>query len=321
MRKNITGLTLILFCFKLFGQQKDFEGIIFYKTTVKSASGLISENVIKNMLGVGNQMTVWIKQGNYRQISDLSDMYYINTDQRLYIKFRNLDTLYFLEYSSDTSSVTMISKSEEKRTIAGYECKLLTVQLGEATRKYYYAPALYMNAEYDKNNTLGRYDVFAKETSSLYLDYEEETKSYNFSQACTRLQQTVVPDSIFKLPRLPQKKFSPDELIIPPEFTRSGGWAKYLQSSIDSEVGSKFLKIPKGEEMATQKVMVRFLVNEYGRVSYAEVENKKEVHPKLAEEALRVVNASPPWRPATIYGGEKAIYWQRVPITFQVSKK
>ena len=321
MKKITSGVILIFLSTMMFGQQKDFEGIIFYKTTVKSTSELISEKVIRNMLGVGNEMTVWIKQGNYRQNSGLSDMYYINKNQRLYIKFRNLDTLYFLDYSSDSSTVTRVLKSEEKRTIAGFECKLLTVQQGEATYKYYYAPALYMNAEYDKNNTLSRYDVFAKETSSLYLEYEQETKSYNFSQTCTRLQQTVIPDSIFKLPRLPQKKFSPDELTMPPEFTRSGGWTKYLQTSTDSEVGSKFLKISKRDEMATQTVMVKFLLNEYGRVAYAEVENKKEVHPKLAEEALRVVNASPPWKPATIYGGEKAVYWLKVPITFQVTKK
>ena len=52
-------------------------------------------------------------------------------------------------------------------------------------------------------------------------------------------------------------------------------------------VMSKYINIPKGEESASQTVYVKFLVNEYGRVSNAFVENEKEVHRKLAEEALR----------------------------------
>ena len=83
----------------------------------------------------------------------------------------------------------------------------------------------------------------------------------------------------------------------------------------------KYINIPKGEEVASQTVYVKFMINEFGRVSNAVVENEKEVHRKLAEEALRVVNASPPWKPAIIYGSEKTVYWFRVPITFQASKK
>ncbi len=45
--------------------------------------------------------------------------------------------------------------------------------------------------------------------------------------------------------------------------------------------------------------MVRFMVNERGVVINAEVLNKKEVHSKLADEALRVIASSPPWAAAT----------------------
>ncbi len=269
---------------------------------------------------MGNDVTIWIKHGNYRQKSGFCDTYFITKDQRVYFKFKNLDTLYYVNYNTDTSIVTKVSKSDEKKNIAGFDCKLLTVKCGDVTRKYYYAPALYMNSEYDKNNTLGRYDVFAKETSSLYLEYSEDAKAYSTLQTCTMIKQTQVSDSFFTLPRLPQKIFSIEDLTIPPEFTRSGGWEKYIQTNLDKEVGAKYLPIAKGKEMASETVIVKFMVNEYGRVAYSEVENRKEVHPKLAEEALRVVNASPLWKPATIYGGEKIIYWLKQEITFQTTK-
>lgn len=320
--KKITSLSILLLSLStLMAQSKDFEGVLYYKTTVKSKSPLISDQAMKTLLAAGNQTTVWIKQGNYRQSSGFAESYFITRDQREYYKFRGLDTLYYVEYNSDTSAVTNVSKPDEKRTIAGLECKTLIVASHETTRKYFYSPTLYMNPEYDKNNTLSRFDVFAKETSSLYLGLEEENKSYSLTETCTRVETTTVSDDMFKLPELPQKKFSIDEIIISPEFTKSGGWAKYIETNINSEVGSKYLRLSKGEESATQTVIVKFLVNEYGRVSFAEVENNKDVHPRLAEEALRVVNASPSWKAATIYGGEKTIYWMRAPITFMVTKK
>jgi Gram-negative bacterial TonB protein C-terminal len=226
--------------------------------------------------------------------------------------------LYYLDYNSDTTAVTLVSRSDEKRTIAGVECKLLNVKLGTTTRKYFYAPSLYMNPDYDKNNTIGRYDVFAKEASSLYLGFEEENKSYSLVENCVRLQQTAVNDSVFNLPDLPRTKFSAEELVVKPEFARAGGWEKYAAANLDGKVAAKYLKVPKGEQMVSQQVIVMFLVNENGKVVSAEVINKKEVHPKLAEEALRVINESPLWKPATFFGG-KITWWVKAPITFEVT--
>ena len=76
---------------------------------------------------------------------------------------------------------------------------------------------------------------------------------------------------------------------------------KYLQPNLNSQVAAKYLKIPKGEQ-GTSAGDANVLVNEYGKVSNAEILNKKEVPPKLAEEALKVLNESPLWRPAPFLG-------------------
>lgn len=311
----------MFFYLSLFGQPKEFEGIVYYKSAVTTKSELFSERVLKSMLAMGTEMKVWIKKGNYKQSTGLADTYFITKEEKIYVKFKNLDTLYTLDYSSDSSIVKKISKQGSVRTIAGMECKPLKIELNNSTSKYYYAPALYLNPEYDKNNTIGRYDIFTKEASSLYLYEENETETYTTSENCYKIQQTAISDSIFLLPDLPHKKLSISELTVAAEFKKPGGWEKYLRSAVNNDVASKYLKIPKGEEIATQTVLVKFMINEFGRVAYAEVENKKEVNSKLADEALRIVNASPLWKPATIYGGEKTVYWLKVPIIFQVSKK
>ena len=301
-------------------QQKDFEGIISYKTDLRSKTDIISERALKNAIGLGNDVTVFIKHGNYKQITGRSVSYYLTKDQRAYLRYNGVDTLYYIDYSSDTTAVTKVSRSDEKKNIAGFECSLLTIQLGDATKRYYYAPALHMNADYDKNNKIDRYDVFATETSSLYLALYQDNKSFTLAQTCTKLQQVSVDDSVFVLPTLPQKKFSHDDMVVPPEFNRVGGWTKYLQMNLNGQIATKYLRIPKGEQSVSQQVMVKFLINEYGKVSNVEVLNKKEVHPKLAEEAVRVLNESPPWKPATFLG-ERTIFWLRMPITFEVDKQ
>lgn len=321
MNRIIALVVLIFLSYNVIAQQKDFEGVMVYRVAVQSKSEFISDRVLKTLLAVGNDVTIWLKHGNYRQISGISDIYFICKDQKVYFKFKNLDTLYYLDYNSDTTVVTKVSKSNEKKNIAGYDCSLLTVKSPDITRQYYYSPSLYMDPEYDRNNTIGRYDAFAKETSSLYLEFIEDAKGYTASQTCTKVRPTAIPDSVFELPKLPQKIFVLEELTIPPEFTKAGGWAKYIETSVDKEVGAKYVRIPKGEELGSEKVIVKFMINEYGRVAYAEVENKKEVNSKLAEEALRVVNASPLWKPATVYGGEKTIFWLRLPIVFQATRK
>jgi hypothetical protein len=320
MKKIIIPVFLTIAYFDAFAQQKDFEGILTYRIQVESKNELISNRALMNMMALTNSTTVMIKHGNYRQISGITDSYYITKDQRAYIKFKGVDTLYYLDYSDDTTSVTKVFKSTAKRNIAGFECNELTVQTGDNTRKYYYSPLLYMNPQYDENNKINRYDIFAKETSSLYLATTDEGNSYSISQTCTKITTSPVNDSVFSLPDLPRKKFSYEDLIVPPEFTRAGGWEKYLQNNLNTQIASKYVKIPKGEKTGSQQVLVRFMVNEYGKVVVADVVNKKEVHPKLAAEALRVVNESPLWRPATFFGA-KIIYWMQAPITFMVSKE
>jgi Gram-negative bacterial tonB protein. len=321
MRKTLIILLLANICSTItHAQQKDFEGIISYKTELRSKTEIISDRALKNVIGIGNEETVFIKHGNYKQVSSRSTSYYLTKDQRAYLKYNGVDTLYYIDYSSDTTTVTNVFRSDEKRNIAGFECSLLTIQVGDASKRYYYAPALHMSSDYDKNNKIDRYDVFAKETSSLYLALYHENKTFSVAQTCTRLQQTAVDDSVFQLPKLPQKKFSYDDMVVPPEFNRAGGWTKYLQTNLNGQLGAKYLRIPKGEQTTSQQVMVMFLVNEYGRVSNAQVLDKKEVHPKLAEEALRVINESPPWKPATFLG-EKTIFWLKMPITFEVTKQ
>lgn len=319
MKKIIAFLIFIFYCNHLFSQQRDFEGIITYQVIVVSKQEGITEKKLKTMLAVDDMMTDYIKQGNYRLSSPVRESYYINKDKRMYLKFKNIDTLYYLDYNSDTTKVIAVTRPADQKNIAGFVCNSIIIKTSDATRTYLYAPALYMNPAYDKENLLSNFNVYTKETSSLWLSTIEDAPAFSVTYNATNVQQQTIDDAIFDLPALPLKEFSIATLMKDAEFSRPGGWNKYIIANVNAQVGARYIKIPKGEKGAIQTPIVKFMISETGQVLQAHVINKSDVHPKVAEEAIRVVMEASGWKPATIYG-QKISSWLQQPFTFQVEK-
>jgi hypothetical protein len=319
MKKFCLVCLLIAFVNSMLAQHSDYEGTITYSVETKSKVPGVSDQVWKTMLGLGDKLELSIKKGNFRRTTAYGDEYYIQQKQRVYLKFKGIDTLYYLDYASDTSQVIKIEKPADQKSIAGIACKALIITKSNVVTKYFYAPSLYLNPEYNKDNKIGRFDVFARETGSVWLGYTEESKSYTLMQQCTAIKQVAVDDAVFNLPVLPEKKFTSEAISVPARFAGSGGWNKYLQNNLKTDLAVKYLKIPRDQNSAMQSVVVGFLIDEQGLVSNVQVMNKEEVHPKLAEEAVRVVMESPRWKPATIFSTKVP---QRItqPIAFQVMK-
>ena len=66
------------------------------------------------------------------------------------------------------------------------------------------------------------------------------------------------------------------------------------------------------------RVMVEFVINKDGKVS--DVRVVKGVSPELDAEAVKVVSASPKWRPARLKG-EKVRCSMTIPVEFRLEKK
>jgi len=320
MRKIGILLIGMIISFISFGQQKEFEGIITYKVTVKSKKPEFDDKYWKNIMGSGDIMTINIKQGNYLRQSGIVSEYYSSKEEKVYIKFNGIDTLFYRNYSSDTSSVINISKTNDTKKIMGYDCKSIVIKTSAVTNKYYYAPQLYANPIYNKNNKIGRFDAFINETSSVWLSEMSDYGAFTTENICTNIDQKPVDESNFKLPDLPRVEYDFKYFLKPAEFGRSIGLKKYLETNLKADLGAKYLKIPKGESEVIQTVIVLFTVSRTGEVTNVEVVNKKEVHPKLAEEAMRVISESGKWKPATFLG-ERTPYMMKQPITFAVSKR
>ncbi len=103
---------------------------------------------------------------------------------------------------------------------------------------------------------------------------------------------------------------------IPAEF--AGGvnqWIQYLQQNLNADLGAKYIKMSRGQKRAVQTAIVLFTIDTSGNVTNVSVENAKDIHPKLAAEAIRVMQASPKWKPAVQYG-RKVIFRHKQNISF-----
>lgn len=319
MKKSCLVCLLIIFVNNLLAQQKDFEGTITYSVDTKSKVPGVSDQVWKIMLGLGDKLEITIKEGYIRRTTSYGEEYYIPEKWRAYLKFKGIDTLYYVDYAADTSQGVKVERPAEQKNIAGIDCKAIIVTTSNSATKFFYAPSLYLNPAYHKDNKIGRFDVFARETSSVWLGCTQINNSYTLTHQCTSIKQTPVDKAVFNLPVLPEKKFMFEAISVPARFAGSGGWNKYLQGNLKTELAVKYLKIPRDQSSATQTVLVDFVVDEQGLISNVQVLNTKEVHPKLAEEAMRVVTESPRWKPATVFN-TKIPQHVTQPVVFQVMK-
>ena len=100
------------------------------------------------------------------------------------------------------------------------------------------------------------------------------------------------------------------------------GWKKYLEQNLNTTLGAKYIKIPKGEPSAKAKVTVNFIVDKYGNIGDVNADSISisTVHKKLVAEAIRVVKEGPRWIPAW-QNGHNVAYRARQAITFIAVKE
>jgi protein TonB len=94
------------------------------------------------------------------------------------------------------------------------------------------------------------------------------------------------------------------------------GWRNYLEKNLNANLASKYIRLKRKEKSGKQTARLQFIVDKKGNIKQVQCTNK-EIHPKLAEEAIRVIKEGPKWEPAEQNG--KKVYYQAIQfITFQV---
>jgi TonB family protein len=322
MKKIPALLILVCLCIYANAQKKDFEGRLTYKVTVTSKSKESDDKFLKLLYAAnGDKQVDAIKNGNMKLSLGLYEAWYIGKSKRVYLKFRNIDTLFYRDYSDDTSKVAGIVKSDSTATIQGYPCKSILLNKQNSNVLFLYTDALQYNIEFEKDNTLENMDALIREIGQAMWLYSRTDYPWGaITDSCLRIDQSPVDDQLFDLPAITQRKISEESLMRKASFRGgSAGWMTYLQNNLNGSLGLKYIKIPKGEKEAAVQVLLSFVVSEDGSISNIVVTNKSEVDSHLANEAMRVIRESPPWEAATIYGVKTKMTMTQ-PVNFKIAQ-
>ena len=170
--------------------------------------------------------------------------------------------------------------------------------------------------------TTGRYSEHNtyKDTQSI-IDYENMEREleyiYNFTEALANVNERMA----FRPGDVPARGKSYDDVVAyfdcdqRPMFLNSADPAQFLERWV-----YQYLKYPEKAllEGVQGRVMVEFIIEKDGSVKDARV--VKSVSPELDAEALKVVNASPKWKPGRV-GGNKVRSSMTIPVEFRLEKK
>ena len=169
--------------------------------------------------------------------------------------------------------------------------------------------------------TTGRYSEHNtdRDTQSI-LDYESMERELEYVYNCT-LALADYEGQISFAPTQEKKKVEIDDVVSyndcdqRPSFLNSTDPRQFLEKWV-----YQYLKYPpEAVRGGVQgRVMVEFIINKDGKVS--DVRVVKSVSPELDEEAVKVVAASPKWKPAK-HRGQKVRCSMTIPVEFRLEKK
>ena len=175
-------------------------------------------------------------------------------------------------------------------------------------------PAVFLTSgKYPEHNT-------ARDTGSI-IDYGMMEKALEYTYNLT-VQLANTDDRIsFRPEESVGRGPSYDDVVsyndcdVKPMFLNSTDPAQFLYRWV-----YQYLRYPQTavEEGVQGRVVVDFIIEKDGRVTDARV--VRSVDPRLDEEALRVVNASPKWRAGRV-NGERVRTSMTIPVEFVLEKK
>ena len=169
--------------------------------------------------------------------------------------------------------------------------------------------------------TTGRYPEHATGSDTFeIIDFEgmEGELEYIYSyvqRLCNGQKPLFRNDQVAPRESVPKGVYAYSDVDVKPMFLNSPDPATFMERWV-----YQYVKYPKYavENGIQGRVLVNFVINEKGEVQ--DVTISRGVHATLDDEALRVVSASPKWRPGRFHG-KKVKTAMTVAVDFKLDKK
>lgn len=209
------GILLIVFVYGMVSGQT-FEGKITYD---RSFSSLHPEKVTPqewtNLIGWKQEL--YVKSGSYKSVSNGSYcewQLYVPSENRIYTKIKNSDTLLWNDASLYSEKI--IAKSKVKKNavkILGYQCDEMAFALWSGGSHFFtFAPKLVVDAKQYEQHKFGLWFDYLTESKALPLKTKIETTQFVMETVATEVLPMKLEDSFFALPAHAPLKKNPRQL-------------------------------------------------------------------------------------------------------------
>lgn len=165
---------------------QDFEGKIIYENTYSSNTDGVSSQQWSEMLG--SKQEYFYKEGSYKSGTNGSLVQwqlYVNSDNKLYTKTANSETLYWNDAAENKDTVLKIELNKKVVEVLGYLCDELILTCGSGVQKYYFNSRFTVDPTLFKNHRFGNWSTYLKNSKALPLKMIIETPQF-------RLESTAV---------------------------------------------------------------------------------------------------------------------------------
>src|SRR5258706_9012737 len=168
MKYYFTFLLIIFYALTTFGQT--FEGEIVYENSFKSKIPNLSDQQFSSMMGLKQEY--YIKKGDYKSVANGSLVQwqlYINTDNKLYNKMANSDTILWNDGSVNEDEVLSSTFNKGVIEVLGYKCDELILNCKSGIQKYYFNSKLSVETKLYTNHKYGNWFDYLSRANALPL--------------------------------------------------------------------------------------------------------------------------------------------------------
>ncbi|SHG10998.1 hypothetical protein SAMN05443549_10280 [Flavobacterium fluvii] len=199
MRKIVLILTALFFTITTFSQ--NFEGKIMYTNTYKTKNTKITDQQWSTMLGATQEY--FIKGGDYKSVTNgtfVQWQQYSNTDNKLYIKMANSETLLWNDGSIQGDEVLKVEVNKKVIEILGYKCDEVILTCTSGVQKYYFNTKLSVNPKLFVKHKFGNWADYLSKSKSLPLKSIIDTAQFTLESIATEVKPTKLDPKMFELP-------------------------------------------------------------------------------------------------------------------------
>lgn len=187
-----------LICQVSIGQS--FEGKIVYQNSYQSKMSNLTDEQFTAMMGTKQEY--FIKGGNYKSVSNgtfLQWQLYIHTENRLYNKLSNSETVLWNDGAANPDEVLTSKINKNVTRILGRNCDELILTCKTGIQKYYFNSELRVNDELFEKHKFGNWNEIMSLTKSLPLRISIDNPQFKLECIAVEIEPATLDENMFEL--------------------------------------------------------------------------------------------------------------------------